>query len=120
MSDTKKSEPASKSADTDTTIPVTSTTAAETPAQAAKREASAAKAVSASAEGDKAEVQANMDAEQDKGYYGTVPDPTPNENYTVRGVAAGLPTPETDPEQAAKVGSLKFSRRAELRRLAGR
>ncbi len=43
------------------------------------------------------EVQANKDAEDAKGYVGTVPDPTPNENYTVAGVVKGLPTPETDP-----------------------
>ena len=32
------------------------------------------------------------------------PDPTPNENYTVAGVTAGAPTPETDKaaEQAAR------------------
>jgi len=52
-----------------------------------------------------AEVQASMDAEQEKGYRGTAVDPTPNENYTVAGVIAGKPTPETDPEHAAKVRS---------------
>jgi hypothetical protein len=55
------------------------------------------------------EVQAKMDEEQEKGYRGTKGDPTPNENYTVAGVTKGLPTPETDPAQAAKVGSGKFA-----------
>jgi hypothetical protein len=31
-----------------------------------------------------------------KGYYGVVTDETPNENYTVAGVLAGKPTPETE------------------------
>lgn len=55
------------------------------------------------------EVQAKMDEEQEKGYRGQKVDPTPNENYTVAGVTSGAPTPETDPEQAAKVGSGRFA-----------
>lgn len=47
-----------------------------------------------------AEVQKTMDKETDKGYSGTVVDPTPNENYTVDGVTSGKPTPESDPELA--------------------
>ena len=42
-----------------------------------------------------AEVQATMDAEQEQGYRGTVPDETPNENYTVAGQGAGAHTPES-------------------------
>lgn len=42
-----------------------------------------------------AEVQAKFDEAAEKGYFGTVPDETPNENYTNRGVGAGKPTPET-------------------------
>lgn len=34
----------------------------------------------------------------EKGYIGTVPDQTPNEAYTVRGVTSGQPTPETEPK----------------------
>lgn len=45
------------------------------------------------------EVQADFDAAAEKGYFGVSPDPTPRENYTVAGVVAGKPTPETD-EQA--------------------
>jgi hypothetical protein len=41
--------------------------------------------------------------EQEQGFRGTKVDPTPNENYTVAGVTAGKPTPETDDEHAAKV-----------------
>lgn len=33
---------------------------------------------------------------EDKGYFGHQVDKTPNENYTVAGVLAGKPTPETD------------------------
>lgn len=42
-----------------------------------------------------AEVQAAADAAAEKGYFGTVPDDTPNEHYTLAGVIAGKPTPET-------------------------
>lgn len=34
-------------------------------------------------------------AEVENGYRGVNTDPTPNENYTLKGVGAGLPTPET-------------------------
>lgn len=47
-----------------------------------------------------AQVQAKKDAEDQVGFRGTIPDPTPRENYTVSGVTQGLPTPETNPEQA--------------------
>lgn len=50
-----------------------------------------------------AEVQETVDQENDQGFVGVTTDPTPNENYTVAGVTAGKPTPETDPKQAAKV-----------------
>ncbi len=43
-----------------------------------------------------AEVQANMNEATDQGFLGEEADPTPNENYTVEGVVAGKPTPETD------------------------
>lgn len=55
--------------------------------------------------------QAMQDAEDEVtelGFRGVEVDTTPNEHYTVAGVTAGLPTPETHPEQAAKVGSRKF------------
>ena len=38
----------------------------------------------------------------EKGYWGTVPDPTPNEAYTLAGVSQGQPTPETDPDLKAE------------------
>lgn len=41
----------------------------------------------------------------EQGYHGTVPDPTPNENYSVAGVTAGKPTPETDEELRQKARS---------------
>lgn len=49
-----------------------------------------------SSDGGAAEVDEKIDQEQEQGYRGTTPDPTPNENYTVAGVVAGKPTPETD------------------------
>lgn len=48
------------------------------------------------------EVQANMDEINDKGFMGERVDPTPLDNYTVSGVVAGKPTPETDAKAAAK------------------
>lgn len=50
-----------------------------------------------------AQVQADMDKETEQGFRGIEVDPTPNENYTVAGVTAGLPTPETDPDHAEAV-----------------
>lgn len=48
------------------------------------------------------QVQAKMDAIQAVGYFGSVPDPTPDSAYTVAGVLAGAPTPENNEGQAAK------------------
>jgi hypothetical protein len=50
-----------------------------------------------------AEVQKSVDAEEAAGLVGVEVDPTPNAHYTVAGVTAGKPTPETDHEHAAKV-----------------
>ncbi len=47
------------------------------------------------------EVQANMNEATDQGFLGEEADPTPNENYTVEGVVAAKPTPETDEKAAA-------------------
>lgn len=47
------------------------------------------------------QVQEAVDRETEQGFRGVEVDPTPNENYTVSGVTAGKPTPETD-EKAAK------------------
>lgn len=49
-----------------------------------------------------AEVQAKVDAENEQGFRGTAVDPTPRENYTLRGVVASKPTPETDAQAAAE------------------
>jgi hypothetical protein len=46
------------------------------------------------------QVQQQVQAEDEQGYIGFTPDPTPNENYTFAGRAAGAPVPETDPELA--------------------
>ncbi|MFE3049614.1 hypothetical protein ACFXIY_21480 [Streptomyces albidoflavus] len=48
-------------------------------------------------------IQEEVDAADAQGYLGVAVDPTPNENYTLAGVTAGKPTPETDPEYAAEV-----------------
>jgi hypothetical protein len=50
-----------------------------------------------------AEVQKAFDTAEDKGYIGVPVDPTPKENYTVAGVLAGKPTPETDSGHAREV-----------------
>jgi hypothetical protein len=42
------------------------------------------------------ELQERVDEAEAKGYYGVEADPTPDEHYTVQGVTAGKPTPETD------------------------
>ena len=41
------------------------------------------------------DVQVLFDEAAEKGYFGEVPDKTPNEAYTLAGVNAGKPTPET-------------------------
>jgi hypothetical protein len=74
-----------------------------------KEQAKAAKAVDADAEGvaeeGNAQVQQQVDAIEEKGYLGYSPDPTPRDHYTVKGVGAGKPTPETDEKAAAKAQS---------------
>jgi hypothetical protein len=62
------------------------------------------------------QVQQQVQQEQEQGFRGVEIDPTPNEAYTVAGVTSGQPTPETDPEQAATVGSTRFRGSAEERR----
>lgn len=42
-----------------------------------------------------AEVQSAFDEATEKGYFGHSPDETPRENYTLKGVTSGKPTPET-------------------------
>lgn len=49
------------------------------------------------------EVQRATDKAQEQGFFGIEADPTDNAAYTVAGVVAGEPTPETDPEHARKV-----------------
>jgi hypothetical protein len=48
-------------------------------------------------------LQSTADKETKQGFRGTEVDSTPNENYTVAGVTAGKPTPETDAEQAKNI-----------------
>lgn len=49
-----------------------------------------------------AEVQEKVDEENAQGFRGYRTDPTPLENYTVKGVTSGAPTPETDERAAAR------------------
>lgn len=49
-----------------------------------------------------AEVQKVADEAESQGFLGTRTDPTPLDNYTVSGVVAGKPTPETDATAAAE------------------
>jgi hypothetical protein len=42
------------------------------------------------------EVQAKVDEANSKGFFGEQVDDTPRENYTLAGVGAGKPTPETE------------------------
>jgi hypothetical protein len=57
-----------------------------------------------------AEVQEKVDAETEKGLHGVKVDPTPDEHYTVNGVLAGKPTPESDADHRADVAT-KLERR---------
>ena len=50
-------------------------------------------------------VHAAFDEAQEKGYFGVTPDPTPNENYTLKGVTSGKPTPETDQKLADQLAA---------------
>lgn len=56
------------------------------------------------------QVQAIVDDANEKGYFGDVPDPTPNENYTVAGVVKGAPTPETDEKLRAEARTARGQR----------
>lgn len=49
------------------------------------------------------DIQARIDQELKQGFRGFEVDPTPNKNYTVKGVTSGAPTPETDAAHAAEV-----------------
>lgn len=47
------------------------------------------------------QVKEQMDEITEQGFRGVKVDPTPNENYTVAGVTADAPTPETDVDAEA-------------------
>lgn len=47
-----------------------------------------------------AEVHATVNEAVERGLQGSEVDPTPNEHYTMAGVIAGLPVPETDDDAA--------------------
>ena len=57
-------------------------------------------------------VRVRLRPQIEQGFRGVEVDPTPNENYTVAGVTAGKPTPETDTaaaKAARKVTGLGIS-----------
>lgn len=56
------------------------------------------------------EVQDKVDEASERGYIGFVPDPTPNENYTLSGVNQDMPTPETDPDLAQQAHEMTTPR----------
>lgn len=58
-----------------------------------------------------AQVDEVVNDEIDKGYRGVEIDPTPNEHYTVPGVLAGKPTPETDEGLAEEARARSLGRR---------
>jgi hypothetical protein len=47
------------------------------------------------------ELQETVDTAEDKGFLGVKADPTPDHHYTVAGVLAGKPTPETTKGEVA-------------------
>jgi hypothetical protein len=51
------------------------------------------------------QLQAEFDKAAEQGFFGTEVDPTPNQNYTLQGVASGAPTPETDADAQAKAAA---------------
>ena len=53
------------------------------------------------------EVQHAFDQASAQGYWGESSDPTPDAHYTVAGVTAGKPTPETDED--ARVAARKVA-----------
>jgi hypothetical protein len=59
------------------------------------------------------QVQSQFDEANEKGYFGVTSDPTPDENYTLRG--NDLPTPETDDKLAEEV----FAHQRKLAREGG-
>lgn len=71
-------------------------------AEQVKAEKAVAKDPEGVAEKGNAEVQKETDEAEAQGFRGVSPDPTPRENYTVAGVTAGKPTPETDEKLAAE------------------
>lgn len=48
------------------------------------------------------QVQEKVDKETEQGFRGEKVDPTPDSHYSVAGVTANKPTPETDEKAAAK------------------
>lgn len=60
------------------------------------------------AEDSNQQVQQRIDQEVEQGFRGTAVDQTPSENYTVAGVLAGKPVPETasNPREARRKAAL--------------
>lgn len=71
-------------------------------AAARKEDSKPAEERQAPADTGAAAVEHPADRAQEQGFYGVETDPTPNGHYTVAGVVAGKPTPETDKDAAAE------------------
>lgn len=55
------------------------------------------------------DLQTRADERNEQGFIGVEVDETDNKAYTVEGVTAGMPTPETDADAAKEAGSAKFN-----------
>lgn len=76
-------------------------TSKSTEAKTDSKAASTELAADADAPGNE-HAQEVADTETEQGYRGTEVDQTPNEHYTVQGVLAGKPTPETATDESGK------------------
>lgn len=65
-------------------------------------------------DGGAAEVDKQVNEDAEKGYHGVRTDPTPLEHYTVPGVVAGKPTPETDAKAAADAEAVRTEAKAKF------
>ncbi|MGV9242194.1 hypothetical protein [Streptomyces sp. NPDC003710] len=57
----------------------------------------------------------SIDEAAARGKYGPGTDQTPDENYTVRGVLAGKPTPETDPDMRQQLRAADLDKQTNVR-----
>jgi hypothetical protein len=75
---------------------------------AKKEETKEAQGASSSGSTEERVTAASPEEGHESGVWGVETDPTPNRNYTVDGVIAGAPTPETDEEAARAAASVNL------------